>query len=310
MTEEASIRPRTRIRIEPDTGTVAKGALLVADEVLAARAEFIIDRIGWVQAGAEGTHETILLAAARSVTAVGGDRRRGSGWVTVTPVEPAWTGAHCARPPPWPGPPIRPRLPGRARAVPVTGRGSLRVTVTARQRLALGVGSEVSYFTGTHPFAPGSVLRGALAAAWIAENGPPTSGGGAAAFRELFDGPIRYGPMFVPGTVVVPVSARRCKYPAMRAASPRRWTRRSRRECCPACGGRWSPARDRSSCPAMSPWSGSPAPRSTRRRPRPPTGSCTRTARSRPGRAWQATSTAVTRGWKAPGGCAWGAAGR
>ena len=95
----------------------------------------------------------------------------------------------------------------------MTGRGGLRVTVTARQRLALGVGSEVSYFTDTHPFAPGSVLRGALAAAWIAENGPPTAASGAAAFRELFDGPIRYGPMFVPGTVVVPVSARRCKYP-------------------------------------------------------------------------------------------------
>jgi CRISPR-associated protein Csx10 len=95
----------------------------------------------------------------------------------------------------------------------VTGRGGLRVTVTARHRLALGVGSEVSYFTGTHPFAPGSVLRGALAAAWIAENGPPTAARGAAAFRDLFDGPIRYGPMFVPGTVVVPASARRCKYP-------------------------------------------------------------------------------------------------
>jgi len=94
MTEEASIRPRTRIRIEPDTGTVAPGALLVADEVLAARAEFTIDRIGWVQAGEEGTHEIILLAAARSVTAVGGDRRRGSGWVTVTPVEPQWSDAH------------------------------------------------------------------------------------------------------------------------------------------------------------------------------------------------------------------------
>ena len=94
MTEEASIRPRTRIRIDPDTGTVARGALLVADEVLAARAEFSIDRIGWVEAAEEGTHETILLAAARSVTAVGGDRRRGSGWVTVTPVEPQWSGAH------------------------------------------------------------------------------------------------------------------------------------------------------------------------------------------------------------------------
>ena len=94
MTQEASTRPRTRIRIEPDTGTVAMGALLVADEVLAARAEFSIDRIGWVEAGQEGMHETILLAAARSVTAVGGDRRRGSGWVTVTPVEPPWSEAH------------------------------------------------------------------------------------------------------------------------------------------------------------------------------------------------------------------------
>jgi CRISPR-associated protein Csx10 len=92
----------------------------------------------------------------------------------------------------------------------VTG-GILRVTVTARQRLALGVGSEVSYFTGTHSFVPGSVLRGALAAAWIAEHGPPTDA--SPAFRELFDGPIRYGPMYVPGTAVVPVSVRLCKYP-------------------------------------------------------------------------------------------------
>jgi CRISPR-associated protein Csx10 len=95
----------------------------------------------------------------------------------------------------------------------VTGSGILQVTVTARQRLALGVASEVSYFTGTHSFAPGSVLRGALAAAWIAEHGPPSDGDAAVAFRELFDGPIRYGPMYVPGTVLVPVSVRLCKYP-------------------------------------------------------------------------------------------------
>jgi CRISPR-associated protein Csx10 len=95
----------------------------------------------------------------------------------------------------------------------VTGRGVLRVTVTARQRLALGVGSEVSFFTSTHRYAPGSVLRGALAAAWITENGPPSAGNDAAGFRELFDGPVRYGPLFVPGSAVMPVSARRCKYP-------------------------------------------------------------------------------------------------
>jgi CRISPR-associated protein Csx10 len=118
----------------------------------------------------------------------------------------------------------------------MTGTGILRVTVTARQRLALGTGSEVSYFTGTHSFVPGSVLRGALAAAWIAEHGPPPDR--AAAFGALFDGPVRYGPMYVPGTVMVPISARLCKYPrddrcraqAVDAAF-------EAAEKCPACGG-------------------------------------------------------------------------
>jgi CRISPR-associated protein Csx10 len=132
----------------------------------------------------------------------------------------------------------------------VTGPGTLRVTVTARQRLALGVASEVSYFTGTHSFAPGSVLRGALAAAWIAENGPPTAGSGAA-FRELFDGPVRYGPMFVPGTAVVPVSVRRCKYPrdarcASQAVDEAFETGRD----CPACHGPLEPGKGQVMLPA------------------------------------------------------------
>jgi CRISPR-associated protein Csx10 len=125
----------------------------------------------------------------------------------------------------------------------VTGGGTLRVTVTARQRLALGVGSEVSYYTGTHLFVPGAVLRGALAAAWIAEHGPPHGDGGTA-FRELFDGEIRYGPMYLPGTVLVPVSARLCKYPrdadcqaqAVDAAF-------EAGEDCPACHGPLEPGR-------------------------------------------------------------------
>lgn len=121
----------------------------------------------------------------------------------------------------------------------MTGREVLRVTVTARQRLALGVGSEVSYFTDTHRYAPGSVLRGALAAAWIAENGPPTASAGAAVFRELFDGPVRYGPLFVVGTVVVPVSAWLCKYPrddkGCRSQAVDRAFEASDR--CPACSG-------------------------------------------------------------------------
>ena len=91
--------------------------------------------------------------------------------------------------------------------------GTLAVTVVARQRLALGTGSEVSFFTGSHAFVPGSVLRGALAAAWIAEHGPPAPGSSEQAwFRDVFDGPVRYGPLQVPGSFVQPVSARRCKY--------------------------------------------------------------------------------------------------
>ena len=90
------------------------------------------------------------------------------------------------------------------------------VTVTAQQPLALGVTSEVSFFTDSHPFVPGSVLRGALAAAWIAEYGPPTAENPDAdpsRFRELFDGGIRYGPLYAAGSTRVPISVLRCKYP-------------------------------------------------------------------------------------------------
>jgi len=121
----------------------------------------------------------------------------------------------------------------------------LRVTVEAKQRLALGTGSEVSYFTGTHQFIPGSDLRGALAAAWITEHGPPTkTDGRAAEFRALFDGPIRYGPLHVSRSEIAPVSARQCKYPkgpgckatAVDAAFESGTS-------CPACGGPAEPHR-------------------------------------------------------------------
>jgi hypothetical protein len=63
--------------------------------------------------------------------------------------------------------------------------GMLSVSVTTRQRVALGTGSEVGFFTGSHPFVPGSVLRGALAAAWIAEHGPPGQGSSAEALAQV-----------------------------------------------------------------------------------------------------------------------------
>jgi len=90
----AGIRPRARIQVDAETGTVRSGALLIADEVLANRGEFTIDRAGWLEPAEADTHETVLLAAARAVTAIGGDRRRGLGWVSITPVDPPWSPDH------------------------------------------------------------------------------------------------------------------------------------------------------------------------------------------------------------------------
>lgn len=87
---EPVVRPRARVRIQPDTSTVTEGALAVAEEVLAHRALFSVDLSGWLATADRPRHEAVLVASARAVTAVGGNRRRGLGWVSVTPVDPAW----------------------------------------------------------------------------------------------------------------------------------------------------------------------------------------------------------------------------
>ena len=92
--DTAGIRPRARVQIEAGTGTVRSGALLIADEVLATRGEFTIDQTAWLEPAEARRHETVLLAAARAVTAIGGDRRRGLGWVSITPVDPPWSSDH------------------------------------------------------------------------------------------------------------------------------------------------------------------------------------------------------------------------
>lgn len=92
--QRPDVRARARIRIDPATSTAAAGALLIADEVLAARAEFTVEQSGWIDPALVEFHRVVLLAAGRAVTAVGGDRRRGLGWVSVTPADPAWSSEH------------------------------------------------------------------------------------------------------------------------------------------------------------------------------------------------------------------------
>ncbi|MDR1428376.1 MAG: hypothetical protein LBJ08_11580, partial [Bifidobacteriaceae bacterium] len=81
---------RSRIRINPDTGTADDGALVAVNEFLIRKGTFAISQIGPIpdpldtlELEAEA-HVTVLEAAARTMTALGADRRRGLGWVAVT----------------------------------------------------------------------------------------------------------------------------------------------------------------------------------------------------------------------------------
>ncbi|MFE9187845.1 RAMP superfamily CRISPR-associated protein [Micromonospora haikouensis] len=91
--EPLRVRARARIQISDVTHTAVDGALAVGEEILAHRATFTVRRNGPVPAADLPRHEAVLTASARAVTALGGDRRRGLGWVSITPLHPAWTAA-------------------------------------------------------------------------------------------------------------------------------------------------------------------------------------------------------------------------
>ncbi|MDR1428185.1 MAG: hypothetical protein LBJ08_10600 [Bifidobacteriaceae bacterium] len=80
---------RSRIRIDETTGTALDGALVAVNEFTASKGTFTIEQIGPIpgQFNPLGLsledHVTVLEAAARTMTALGSDRRRGLGWVAV-----------------------------------------------------------------------------------------------------------------------------------------------------------------------------------------------------------------------------------
>lgn len=83
------------------------------------------------------------------------------------------------------------------------------VEVTALQDLSLGSRSARAFLTRSHHYVPGSVIRGALAAAWITRHGTPQLGGG---FATVFDGGVRFGPCLPEGAQLGRQSVERCKY--------------------------------------------------------------------------------------------------
>ena len=87
---DASVRKRARVAIDPDRHAALPGALLFAEEVWARTASFTVQPLARV--ADRRTHELVLLASAHGVHALGGDRRRGLGWVTVRGTDPILDG--------------------------------------------------------------------------------------------------------------------------------------------------------------------------------------------------------------------------
>jgi CRISPR-associated protein Csx10 len=88
------------------------------------------------------------------------------------------------------------------------------VNAKALQGLAIGGPAEVGFDKATLRYIPGSTLRGALAAAWIAEHGlPKRQNPRRDEFVAVFEREIRFGPLFQVGSALVPLTAIWCKYP-------------------------------------------------------------------------------------------------
>jgi CRISPR-associated protein Csx10 len=90
-----------------------------------------------------------------------------------------------------------------------------QLTVTLQQPAQIGTRLLTDNVRRTQAYLPGNVVRGALAAAWIARNGPPTEAAAAKRdlFLHLFEGGLRFGPLYV-GEPPTPLSVVRHKYPA------------------------------------------------------------------------------------------------
>ena len=86
-----------------------------------------------------------------------------------------------------------------------------QVTVSTNHRTHLGTRRAVGFRHPTHRHIPGSVLRGAFAAAWIARHGGTVSETDRPRFLELFEGGVTFGPLTA-GTVPPPASLQLHKY--------------------------------------------------------------------------------------------------
>jgi CRISPR-associated protein Csx10 len=113
------------------------------------------------------------------------------------------------------------------------------LTLTLRQPAQIGDQARSDYVLGTQDHLPGTVVRGAFAAAWIAGNGQPArSSPQRQEFLRLFEGDVRFAPLFA-GSDVNPLSVLSHKYGGdqdCQAAEYDCATRDTVPSACPDCG--------------------------------------------------------------------------
>lgn len=82
FSDDPLIRNVARVKIDDASGTTERGFLMFGQHVWADTATFTV--APRVTIARHDEHELVLRASARAITSLGGQRRRGEGWVTVT----------------------------------------------------------------------------------------------------------------------------------------------------------------------------------------------------------------------------------
>jgi CRISPR-associated protein Csx10 len=87
------------------------------------------------------------------------------------------------------------------------------LTFTLRQPAQIGDRAREDFTLGTLDYIPGTVARGAFAAAWLARNGVAEPGTSQREqFLRLFEGQVRFGALLAAGTEFTPLSVAGHKY--------------------------------------------------------------------------------------------------
>lgn len=85
--DSPKVTPYARIKVD-EHGLTERGFLRFGTEVWALTATFHVEPLVALEPEVRDRHRLVLRAAARSVSSLGGDRRRGSGWVSIQDSSP------------------------------------------------------------------------------------------------------------------------------------------------------------------------------------------------------------------------------